>query len=576
MSRYNQFTGFSGASRINGVEGSNEQEVLARVEPVINSWMARCRLLAQGSGLQVVVKHLNTPLFNATWSWQFGNETLTVNISPVAVNPQRVSPEEPDKPKQAEPIPPEKPEEPEPEIPTPAEIEKIQIENDLPPIPPQLIKTLVILYDDEYFVVYDMRSIEKGLGTQKPLIKNAKSQGNWALPDHCIVRRIRDYYFGNMVYARYAAGSGDFPVHQCLQMTNNKDMGAVSVASVSFAGGSFSRAGTFQVYRLRSGLKSINSTSLQTCIGMVGSIPFPALNANATTVWANRHEFKLNDETKNLEMSNENAWPEIASYDITTDFNLPEQIDISPNFIDSNGKAYFDSGWAEMVIMPCMGSTFLYAAYSVDNPMNYAATGTGGGLTNHMNIAKFTQVDGIDVLTQEKIDVTSSMGGAFDYDWTVNVLDYSSTWPDIPADLIGPHVGLSLVPYHESGISAYYSPRSNEHGDRYIKSVFGPEQNSDPGLSYSQAVLCFDEIYTPLMHVSNGEHVISGFNIHNPSYGSGGMSSWALGDNYFFLDGTDVTAELETICGTTRDKIQIIFMDVPLYSAQTIKLAPKT
>ena len=575
MSRFNQFTGFAGTSKINGADGDNEQQVLSRVEPIINSWVAHCRLLAQGSGLAVVVKHLNNPLFTATWAWRSGQEALIVNIAPVPVRPEKPTPEEPFKPKQDDPIPPEKPDEPEPDIPTPAEIEKVQIENDLPPLPPQLIKTLVILYDDEYFVVYDMRSLKKGLGTQKPLIKNSKSQGSWPLPDHTRVRRIRDYYFGDMVYARYGAGNGDFPVHQCLQMTNNKDMGAISLASVSFGGGVFSMAGTFQLYRLRSGLKSINSTTLQTNIGMVGSIPFPALNANDTTVWANRHEFKLNTETRDLEMSNENAWPEVSSYDITGDFNLPEQIDLSPNFIDNDGKAYFDTGWAEMVVMPTMGSEFLYAAYGVDNPLAYAHSGSDDYLTNHMNIAKFSQVDGIDKLEKEKIDVTSSMGGEFDFDWTVTVLDYSSTWPDIPADLHGPYVGVAIAPYHSSGVAAYYSPRSNEHGDRHLETTFGPSSNSDPGSSYSQAWPCFCEIYTPLMHVSNGEHVISGFNIHNPTYGSI-SGSWALGDNYFFLDGSDATAEFESICGTTKDKIQIMFMDVPLTSAMTIKLAPKT
>ena len=575
MSRFNQFTGSAGALKVSGSDTPEGQAVLARVEPLVNSWVARCRLLAKGSGMNYIAKHLNTPLVSATWMWNSGNETLTVQVFPTFDKPVP-SPEAPPPEPKEEPFePPGHPEPPEPDMPTPVQIKEIQIENELPPLPPQLIKTLVVLFDNEYFVVYDMRSLEKGLGRQKPLIKVSKSQGNWALPGHVLVRRLRDYYFGNMNHSRYAASRADFPVHQCLQMTNNLDMGAISAASVSFSGGVFAYATTFQLYRLKSGLKSTNSLSLQTCIGDVGATAFPALNANATTVWACREEFTLNDDTKNLELSGSDIWTDINSFDIESDFNLPNPIKISPNFIDNDGKAYFDIGWPEGEIMPSMGA-FLYCGYSSDpdTPFNYSFSVDGlGGVSGFVNLAKFTQTGGVDKLEQVKTQITSSMGGDFNYDWTVSINSYSATWPSIPSDLVAPYLGIALVPYHESGAAAYYSPRGN--GDRHLETSFGPEQNADPGPFYSTAWPCFWEAYTPLMHVSNGEHVISAFNIHEAAY-NGSTGSWDLGTNYFFLNGTDFTAELETACETTKDKIQVIFMDVPLYSAQTIKLAPRT
>lgn len=577
MSRYNQFTGFAGKLNVKGANTVEGRMVYNAANPTILSWVARCRLQAKESDLQVVTKHLNTDILRATWTWQFNAEVLDVEIFSVPTI-QRSSEETLPKPEFADPVENKFSDEPIPEKPlvTDIEILEIQIENGLPPIPPQLIKTLVVLSADEYCVVYDMRSLKKGLGTQKPLIKNFKTTGNWLLPDETIVPRLRDYYFGDMNYDRYLAGRFRDTLPRCLQMTNSLAMGAVAVSGVSFSDGVFSHGSTYTVYQLKGGLKSNAPLRAKTNIGQIGcGGGFPALMATDNMIYACTQTFTLSapDLVNNIPSQLE-AYGDLDGYEygswLQDDFNVPEQIDVVPNFIASDGTPHYEIGTTYVVNQPSSGALLWFQNFpnTVWGKESSFSSPPGGPYTSSGKIVKpaFTQVGGVDVLTAEEIDVSSNITD-FALNASITVGSFTSnrtgTWAHVH------WVAVISVPYPPPGDFTFYSAGNAAE----VTTFLGPSQggyiiptNSNPGSSY--------EVFNGFMQVSNGTHNLQGFVFHNTTWsGSGVLAKFPLvgGTYHFFLDEQDITSELASACETTADKIQYAFMDVPLYSAQTIK-----
>lgn len=558
MSRYDQFGGHSGSLRVFGSDTPEGAQLFAAVSPRILSWLAQQRLNVADKEIGYYRKVLNDPKFEADWRWNNKQEILRITLRPEF------------------PVPEEKPT----KAPVVTVFEKIQIENQLPPIPPQFIKTFVILFDDDSFVVYDMRSFEKNFVNQKPLIGPSRSQGSWEMPSHVQVGRLRDYYFGAMNFARYAQSIADFPVPKTLQMTNSLEMGPVAIASVSFSGGVFSNAGTLQLYRFKKqGLKSTNSLSQFSQVGDVGAAGgFPALMATDTNVYACSQLFQLDADGKDLEEVGDDIWTEVSTYDIVGDYNLPVPIKLSPNYIDSGLTAHFDVGsFGGVEIVPSLGSAiYSNGSSGPDTPFSgtYSIShGTGDEytLTDHTDIPVFSQVGGIDRIDTVNITWTQHITDAPDYDATTTFQSFSAVWPDTPSDLIAPYIGVAILPYPPSGqAAAYYAPRDTGSGDRMLTTMFGQTVAFDPGPGYSEAWPCFYETFTPIMQVSNGKYNLQGFIIHNTTYDG---YTWPLQTWYFYLDGVDFTSRIAALCETTANKIQYAFMDVPLFSAQTIKVA---
>lgn len=579
MSRYNQFTGFAGKLNVKGTDTVEGRMVYNAANPIILSWVARCRLQAKESGLQVVTKHLNTDILRAHWTWQFGAEILDIEIFSVPTTQERVEAMQP-KPEFAEPI--ENKSEVEPILDEPLvpliKIEEIQIENDLPPLPPQLIKTLVLLTDDKYCTVYDMRSLEKGLDTQKPLIEKFETQGDWTLPDETRIPRLRDYYFGGMNFDRFQGGRLREPWHYSLQMTNDTDMGPVAIAGVSFSGGVFSYSQNYVLYRLKAGLKSNATLEALHNVGQIGCAgSFPALMATSNMIYACTETFTLSpsgvepDITFTLE-----KYGALDGYTygdwIENDFGTPFSIPVVPNFIDSTGEPCYEvNSNVGVVSHPSTGADLWRQNYP-DTVWGRTASFTspvGGPYSGAGVLAKpaFTQENGVDVIRTEDIDTSwYSTGASNDL---VTVGSYSSartgSWAHIH------FVSLISVPYPPPNDFTFYGAGD----DAEITSFLGPSQsgyiiptNSNPGSSY--------EVYTGSLQVSNGVHNLQGFVFHSTTWSGSGFDAKfprAGGECYFFLDGQDFTTTLETACETTADKIQYAFMDVPLFSAQTIKKA---
>lgn len=579
MSRYNQFTGFAGKLNVKGTDTVEGRMVFNAANPIILSWVARCRLQAKESGLQVVKKHLNTDILRAIWTWQFGAEILDIEIFSVPTTQQRVA-EKQAKPEFADPV--ENKSEVEPpqleELVTPIEIKEIQIENDLPPLPPQLIKTLVLLTDDRYCTVYDMRSLEKGLSTQKPLIKKFETQGDWTLPDETRIPRLRDYYFGNMNFDRFQAGRLRETLPYCLQMTNDADMGAVAISGVAFGGGIFSYSQNYVLYRLKAGLASNATLEALNNVGQIGcGGSFPALMATSNMIYACTETFVLSpsgtapDITFTLEKYGALDGYSYGSW-IQDDFNTPFAVPVVPNFIDSNGDPCYNIGSNVGVVnQPSSGATLWFQNFpnTVWGETATFSSPPGGPYSGAGIIVKpaFSQENGVDVLRAEDIDVAYNSVGSGDDHLTVGSYSNSRTgaWAHVN------WCAVISVPYPPAQDFTFYSAGD----DAVVTTFLGPSvggyiipTNSNPGSSY--------EVFNGFMQVSNGEHNLQGFVFHSTTWSGSGFDAkfpLAGGDYYFYLDGVDATADLESVCETTADKIQFAFMDVPLYSAMTIKKA---
>jgi hypothetical protein len=582
VSRFNQFTGFAGKLNVKGTETVEGRMVYNAANPVILSWVARCRLQAKESGLQVVTKHLNTDILRATWTWQFNQEVLDVEVFSTP-EVRKIIAEQQEKPTFADPVENKSSDEPpelEEVLPAPL-LEEIQIENGLPPIPPQLIKTLVVLSDNKYCVVYDMRSLEKGLSTQKPLIKNFETQGDWTLPDETLVPRLRDYYFGNMNYDRFQAGRFRDTLPYCLQMTNSLVMGPVAISGVSFSGGGFQQSGAYTVYRLKGGLKSNAQLRAKTNIGQIGcGGGFPALMATDNMIYACTQTFTLSDPDlvnnvpAQLELYGDLDGYEYGSW-LQDDFGVPEQIDVVPNFIDRNGDPCYEIGTAFFVNQPSSGALLWFQNFpdtvwgkesDFISPPDAPTTSTG-----KVTKPKFSQIGGIDILEAEEIDVTSFDDGAT-AESTLTAGSFTSnrtgSWGHVH------WAAIISVPYPPANEFTFYGGGDDPVVTTFLGPSAGPyiiPTNSNPGSSY--------EVFNGFMQVSNGEHNLQGFVFHSTSWSGFGFSAkfpLTGGQYYFYLDGQDATADLESACETSADKIQYAFMDVPLYSAVTIKKVPRT
>ena len=563
MSRYNQFVGQSGAQKINGADTTEGAQVLARVTPQINSWVARCRLLAQSSGLGYFARSLNTSVFDADWMWNNGNELLRVDVKSSKEQAEEKVEKRIERKEEFEPYK-EQPEEFTEEKPVFDEIkvQEVQVENGLIPVQPQLIKCLVILYDNTDCVVYDMRSIEKGLDNQKPLIPNFKTQGNWEIPvPHVTVRRLRDY-FGQAINGGSNSNYWDYLSHYCLQMKNSLVMGSCAVATVTFSGGIFSGSGSYGVYRMQAGLKSCQTIGGPYYIGQVGlNSGFPALNATDNMLFANSVKFTLND-VGGLEFAESDAYGHDG--DLASQYSVPST-PLIPRFIDSNGEAYFDLAYNWAYLLPSMGERWLTDLFSPtlnDFKRAFSAGETSG--TTTIAYPVLTQENGIDVLRAKIIDAAYELRES---EFGANTW-YTSSLGSFEGE--GAPYGLFTVPYPPTDHD--YTVSYNDGGVTTLESTFlaADKSNFDIRPAPQSPGPEHEHTFLGTMQVSNGEHNLQAYVVHGSSYDDVNKG-WPLESWHIYLNGNDITSTMESITGASAKDIQIVFMDVPLYSAETIK-----
>lgn len=560
MSRYNQFAGSSSKLNLTGTDTPEGQAVYDAANPIILSWVAQCRLAQQQSGLGFFQKHLNTKILKATWMWNNGSEVLDVEVFS---NPEVRELAKPllEQPKEPEVI--ENKFEPEYDIPIPpevlVEIEEIQIENGLPPIPPELIKCFVVLYNDTDCVVYDMRSFEKGLGTQKPLIKNFTTQGDWALVPNVTVQRLRNY-FGSAINGGTSQNYWDYVLPWTLQMTNSLEMGPCAVASVNFANGKFSGGG-YSVYRLKSGFKANATLDGDDQIGQVGlGCGFPALNATDNMIFANTSTFTVSEDGQ-LSMSGSDVYGHDS--DLASTYSVPST-PLIPRFIDENGEAYFDLAYNFANHVPSMGERWLTGLFdAIPNDFKRALSVGGGSGSSTAAYPVLTQENGVDILRAKILEIgfevrASEFGSGTWYMY--------SGFPESSG--IAPWV--ITVPY--PGSESDYTIAFYNGGYKLESSIF-TEANEDGWTARSGGTGPEGEhMFTGFMQVSNGTYNLQGFATHATSYDEGDRV-WPIDAHHFYLDGTNFTSTMESITGAAAENIQYAFMDVPLYSVQTIKRA---
>lgn len=566
MSRFNQFTGFAGKLDVKGASTVEGNMVLNAATPVITSWVAQCRLQQKQSGLAFMRKYLNTSVLRADWSWNNGGELLSIEVFSTPVTPQSVAQQLPkpefadpieDKPEPADPVPPEV------SI-TEMELEEVQIANDLPPIPPELVKCLVILFNDTDVVVYDMRSLDKDIATQKPLIKPKTTQGDWTLPlENTIeVKRLYDY-FGQAINGGSNNNKWHYVQPYCLQMTNSLVMGPVAVAGVSFSGGIFSSSPNHHVYRLKAGLKSCTGLSAKHQVGQVGLNPgFPALNATDNMVYACSQTFTLSD-TGALESYGDDVYGHDGDLSF---YSVPENYPVIPRFIDSSGEAHFDLAYNFAWHLPSMGERWLTGLFDA-TPNDYKRS-LSVGSTSASSTAAYpvlTQESGVDVLTAKIINISyefreTELGGNTYYSYGP-LPEIAGTIPGVFTVPYPPSESEYTAMYYDPGVPGHTLTSTWLNADRSgwdLRSGLEPES---------------EHTFLGFMQVSNGEHNLQGYALHGLSHDTG-TKLWPLDTWYFYFDGQDFTSTIESMTGTTADKIQYAFMDVPFYSVQTIKLQP--
>lgn len=565
MSRFNQFTGYAGKLDIKGAETVEGNMVLNAAMPIIASWVSQCRLQQKQSGLGYMRKYLNTSILKADWSWNNGGEVLSIEVFSTPVTSKAVAEQLP-KPEFADPL--EKKSEQDPIITEPSvteeELEEVQIENGLPPLPPELVKCFVVLFNDTDAVVYDMRSLEKGIGTQKPLLKAQATQGEWKMPEpfEIQVKRLKDY-FGQAIYGGSNSNYWYYIQPYCLQMTNSEIMGPVAVAGVSFGGGIFSRSDTHCVYRLKSGFKSCQSLAAKHQVGQVGLNPgFPALNATDNMVYACSQTFTLS-ETGTLESYGSDVYGHDGDLSF---YSVPDNYPVIPRFIDNNGEAHFDLSYNFGANLPSMGERWLTGLFDTtpnDYKLSLSVSGTGGSSTAAYPV--LTQVNKVDKLEAKMVDISfefreTDLGGNTYY-----------KYGPVP-ESAGSGPGVFTVPYPPSEndyTAVYYDGELTLHST--FLSADGSGWDARPSGSGPEA----EHVFLGFMQVSNGTYNLQGFALHSTSYDDGDHL-WPLSDWYFYLDGTDFTSTMESITGAAAKDIQYAFMDVPFFSVQTIKLPPKS
>lgn len=562
MSRFNQFTGFSGKSNVKGTNTPEGQVVFNAAQPIILSWVAQCRLQQKQSGLAYMRKYLNNAILKADWTWNNGGEILDVEIYSNAEVRELARPVL-EQPKPAEPI--EDKFNPEFEPPIPPEVlnkfEEIQLENGLIPLPPEVITCFVVLYNKTDCVVYDMRSLKKGLGNQKPLMENFKTQGDWTIPvEHVIVTRLRDY-FGQAIWGGSNQNYWDYIRPYTLQMKNSAIMGPCAVATVSFSGGVFSYATGYAVYRLKSGLKTSQSIGGIHYIGQVGyNAGFPALNATDNMVYANAAQYTLTAEGT-LALSSADAYGHNG--DLASTYSVPST-PIIPRFIDETGEAHFDLAYNFGAHIPCMGERWLTGLFdAIPNDFKRALTVGPTSASSTAAYPVLTQENGIDILRAKILDIQSEfregdLGGNTYYNY--------GSFPESAG--AGP--GVFTVPYppSENDYTIAYNPSGG--GTQLTSTFLSADMSGWDGRPIFGNGPEYDHMFHGFMQVSNGTYNLQGYAMNGTSYDTG-THLWPLDTYKFYLDGTDFTSTMESITGATAEDIDHAFMDVPLLSAQSIK-----
>lgn len=568
MSRYNTYSGQASSWKINGASDPSGAALLQLVEPIILSWVAHCRQLAALSGLDVNFKYLTHRYFSAAWQMLHGSEVLNVTVYP----PPEITPEVAKEIVKEPPVesftPPTPPSVEEPETPPPPEPEEHKDEI-TPPVTED--KYFLVLFDNNKIMALHMGSLGN-LTDVKPVIgpKELK-HSNWTLPGRNTI--IAPHFWGGLPgVLEYPERLPVFPF--TLQMTNSKKMGPVAIASISIDAGVIANADVFNVFRLYAGFSGSAALEMPAHISVGQHGGFPALMSTDNMIYACTETFTV--EKGKLVQSARNVWGKGDL--LQTMYHLDTSVPFSPNFIDSDLRPHFDAtgvdggdGSFYMALYPALGGGAGFnSTYGIGGAAVYPdVCATNGEPQYHPELQ---QVDGVDVLRAVPV-VGSRTGG--DVIWVPDdtwLGGHSEVTPEIDTygtfTIVNPNgldywkYGASymfIVPYMTSSSFTYFDGGSGSQLMTQFGTSFGLDivDNKPSGF----------DIHDGFMQVSNGHHNLQGFCVHGQFDGD----IWPIEHYFFYLNGKDITSDLAGLCGTTPDKIQYAFMDVPLDAVKGLK-----